>query len=203
MLHLLKFILFWPICILQFIILFPIHLVTTLFSYITGNRKGLLIELARRRDLAGMEILVLQGHNVNEKNAFGQTPLHGVFFDTAENSIMPYMAIKTLEFLICEGADVNIVDRRNWSPLMYAIGADYTDESIYLINTKKILLNKRFYEGRTALHYAVIKNNSKVVTHLLEKGVAPHIRDSLGLKPIDYCNNVEVRNLLLDKCSSY
>ena len=201
--NLLKLIFFWPICILQFIILFPIHAVTTLFSYIIGNGKGLLTELARRRDLAGMEILVLRGHDVNEQNTFGQTPLHGVFFDTSKNSVMPHMTIKVLEFLIREGADVNIVDRRNWSPLMYAIGADYTDESIYLINIEKILLDKRFYEGRTVLHYAVIKNNLKIIMHLLEKGADPHIRDSLGLKPIDYCRSTEVRDLFLDKCSSF
>ena len=201
--HLLKFILFWPICILQFVILFPIHLVTTLFSHIMGNKKGLLTELARRRDLVGIETLVLQGYDVNERNAFGQTPLHGVFFDVAENSAMPHITLRVLEFLIHEGADVNVVDKRNWSPLMYAIGANYTDESIYLINTEKILLNKRFYKGRTALHYAIIKNNSKIVTHLLEKGVDSHIRDSFGLKPIDYCKSVEVRNLFFDKYSSY
>ncbi len=182
--NLLKLIFFWPICILQFIILFPIHLITTIFF-----KKGVLAELARKRDLSGIHTLIRQGYDVNAQNAFGQTPLHGVFFDKAHLSINSYMTMTVLKYLINIGADVNIVDKRNWSPLMYAINADYTDESIYLINSEKILLNKRFYEDHTALHCAVIKNNSKIVTHLLEKGADPHIRDSLGLKPIDYCRS--------------
>ena len=187
--NLLKLIFFWPIFLIQGIILFPIHLIVTLFS-----KKGRLLELARRRDLFGIQMLISQGYNVNEKNTFGQTPLHGVFFDTVENSMNPSMTIRVLEFLIDKGADVNIVDKRNWSPLLYAIGANYTHESIYLINTKKILLNKKFYEGRTALHYAVLKNNTVVVKCLLEKGADPEIYDNLGLKPIQYCKDNKILN---------
>ena len=195
--NLLKFVFFWPIALVQGIILFPIHLIVTLFS-----KKGRLLELARRRDLIGIQMLISQGYNINEKNVFGQTPLHGVFFDTAENSINPSMTIKVLEFLIDKGADINIVDKRNWSPLLYAIGANYTHESIYLINIPKILLNKKFYEGRTALHYAVIKNNATIVKHLLKKGADSKILDDLGLKPVQYCKDKEILNILMNEISS-
>ena len=141
--YLLKLIFFWPIAIIQGIILFPIHVITTLFF-----KKGRLLELARRRDLLGIEMLISQGYDVNEKNVFGQTPLHGIFFDKAENSINPFMTITVLKLLIDKGADVNIIDKRNWSPLIYAIDANYINESIYLINSKKILLDKKFYEGK-------------------------------------------------------
>ena len=37
--------------------------------------------------------LISRGYDVNRKNSFGQTPLHGVFFDTAENSLRPDMTL--------------------------------------------------------------------------------------------------------------
>lgn len=180
----LKLILFWPIAFIQGIFLFFANLFEVL---IFG--KGLKLELARKRDLLRIQMIILEGYNINEQNAFGQSLLHAVFFDTLENSVNPSMAIKVLEFLIDNGADVNMVDKRNWSPLLYAIAANYTDESIYLINTKKILLNKQFYEGRTALHYAVIKNNIAVTKHLLEKGADLEICDNFGLSPIQGCKS--------------
>ncbi len=184
MINVLKFMFFWPIALIQGIILFPIHVVTTIFC-----NNGHLIELARRRDIVSIQDLIFRGYNVNKKNSFGQTALHGVFFDTAEHSLRPNMAIPVLKILIDAGADVNIVDVRNWSPLLYAIGADYTKESLYLINTKKILLNKKFYAGRTALHYAVIKKNVTIIKYLLEKGADPYISDDQGLIPAQYCQN--------------
>lgn len=195
--HLLKFIFFWPIAIIQGIVLFPIHIIVTLFS-----KKGCLLELARRRDSLGIQMLISQGYNINEKNVYGHTPLHGVFFDRAEDSINPFMTISVLELLISEGADINAVDKRNWSPLLYAIGADYTNESIYLINTKKILLNKQFYEGRTALHYAVIKNNAKIVKSLLEKGANPEVRDNFDLTPVQYCKDKKISELFIKEQQS-
>ena len=184
MMSIIHFIFFWPIAIIQGIILFPIHIITTIFC-----NNGHLIELARRRDIINIQNLIFQGYDVNKKNSFGQAPLHGVFFDKAENSLRPDMTLPVLKILIDAGADVNVTDVRNWSPLLYAIGADYTKESIYLINTKMILLNKQFYEGRTALHYAVIKNNAIIIKHLLEKGADPYISDNQGVTPAQYCKN--------------
>lgn len=191
--NLLKLLFFWPVALIQGIFLFLIHLVITLFS-----KKGQLVELARKRDLFGIKMLISQGHNINERNAYGQTPLHGVFLDT-KNPFMTIMTIKVLNFLIDNGADVNIVDVRNWSPLLYAIGANYTQESIYLINTENILLNKKFYAGRTALHYAAQKNNAEVVKCLLEKGADPEICDNFGIKPFQCCKDKKTLNLFLKK----
>ena len=81
--------------------------------------------------------------------------------------------------------------------MLYPIGANYIHESIYLINSKKILLNKKFYQGRTALHYAVFKNNTTVVKCLLEKGADPEIFDNLGLRPFQYYKNEEILKLFL------
>ena len=195
--NLLKLIFFWPIALIQGIILFPIHVVETLFS-----KRGRLLELARRRDLVSIQMLISQGYNVNEKNAFGQTPLHGMFFDIAEKQLNPFMTISVLELLINKGADVNTVDKRNWSPLLYAIGANYTQESIYLINTKKILLDKQFYEGRTALHYAAIKNNTEIVKSLLEKGANPEARDNFDLTPVQYCKDKKISELFIKEPQS-
>ena len=190
MMSIIHFIFFWPIAIIQGIILFPIHVITTIFCH-----NGHLIELARRRDIINMQKQILRGYDVNKKNSFGQAPLHGVFFDKAENSLRPDMTLQVLKILIDAGADVNVTDVRNWSPLLYAIGADYTKESIYLINTKMILLNKQFYEGRTALHYAVIKNNTIIIKHLLEKGADPYISDNQGFIPSQYCKNQVIFDL--------
>ena len=184
MINVLKLIFFWPITLIQGIILFPIHVVTTIFC-----NNGHLIELARRRDITSIQDLIFRGYDVNKKNSFGQTALHGVFFGKAEHSLRPNMAIPVLKILIDAGADVNMVDVRNWSPLLYAIEAGYTKESLYLINTKKILLNKQFYAGQTALHCAVIKNNTTIVKYLLEKGADPYISDDQGLIPAQYCKN--------------
>lgn len=50
----------------------------------------------------------------------------------------------------------------------------------------------------TALHNAAKKGDPKIIKFLLiRKGVNINIKDNQGKKPIDYCENPEIKQLLL------
>jgi len=54
------------------------------------------------------------------------------------------------------------------------------------------------YSGFTPLHYAVLLDDPKVVSYLLENGADPTIENNRGLLPSDYSTN-EVIIALLEK----
>lgn len=185
------------IFIVYFLALYPIHFMF-LFSK-KYRQRCLFLVAVRRRDLFSIQASIRSGCNVNGKNVFRAAPLHIIFEDI--KNPFDSSTIQVLKLLIDAGADVNIDDSRNWTPLLYAIGANYTEEAKYLIDNKKILLNKKSSMGRTALHYAVLKNNSEIVTALLEAGADPEICDDLRLKPVQYCNHKMILDLFLKEQS--
>jgi len=50
-------------------------------------------------------------------------------------------------------------------------------------------------EGKTALFYAVINRDNKMVRHLLKKGADVMAEDNDGLKPVDYIDKVKDRKV--------
>ena len=62
---------------------------------------------------------LLNGADVNEKNEFSRTPLHGAVLES-DNEIV--------EFLITKGANVNVFDRWKKTPLDYATDSNSQDQ---------------------------------------------------------------------------
>ena len=52
------------------------------------------------------------------------------------------------------------------------------------------------YSGFTALHYAVIVDDEKLIKYLLDHGADPTIENNRGYQPINYCTNERVRAML-------
>eukprot|EP00397_Hematodinium_sp_SG-2012_P062456 GEMP01084397.1.p1 GENE.GEMP01084397.1~~GEMP01084397.1.p1 ORF type:complete len:203 (+),score=47.54 GEMP01084397.1:256-864(+) len=75
------------------------------------------------------------------------------------------------------------------------------EESIkYLVEHKADLnIQPKSGDGRTPLHWAVVRNRLKIVKVLLQRGACPNIQDDAGDTPLHYCtvqNNPAIRALL-------
>ena len=81
--------------------------------------------------------------------------------------------------------------------------------SIIVLESKGLDLNKYDYDGRTALHLACSEGHLEIVEYLIKKGVNTEIIDRWDNKPIDDINkyksnlvndNINDNNLELIKC---
>jgi len=102
-------------------------------------------------------------------------------------------ALPTLhKLIVCEGQDVNTTGSYHRSLLQLCLYSSTCrvpenrgDIAKYLLESGGNVNHRDIYR-RTALHYAVILGDPKIVQLLLEKGANPELRDESGLSPIDY-----------------
>ncbi|XP_075218628.1 uncharacterized protein LOC142323194 [Lycorma delicatula] len=104
--------------------------------------------------------------------------------------------------LINNGADVNVVDEYGMSPLMYAISHnDYKDIIEHLI-TKGGNINRHYFDG-SPLMLAMKRNDTEIISRLINSGADINVRDKHGNNPVFYSiiygNDQEIINLLIDK----
>lgn len=58
-------------------------------------------------------------------------------------------------------------------------------------------LNSRAtFKGFTALHYAVLADNTELIKTLLDAGADPLVENELGHRPFEYCASEEIKKLL-------
>lgn len=88
--------------------------------------------------------------------------------------------------------EVDSVDETDCSPLMIVAKLGYRDpETIALlidagadINCTGNHVNGEMYQGRTALHYAVMQSNQELARYLVERGANLNIQDQMGQTPL-------------------
>ncbi len=119
-----------------------------------------------------IEKLIKKGYNVNKKNKYGLSPLHiAVYFSskTAKEKI----GLDIINILLKNGADVNIKDNEDKTPLFYSTNTKIL--RILLNNGANI--NACDNEGKTPLFYA---NNLQLIIFLLDNGADPNVKNSEG-----------------------
>lgn len=120
----------------------------------------------------------LKGHQVNELNDIGWTPLHYAGF--AGN-------VANVKLLLDRGADMRIRAKtkfRNSAFLASMLTGDYDTIRLFLDRGADVL--ERQGEGDTALHEAAANGDFPMVKMLVERGSDVHARDDEGKSPLDY-----------------
>ncbi len=83
------------------------------------------------------------------------------------------------------GADINLPDVYQWTPLMRAIDNRHTDVAVYLLAAPGINVNHTNENGSSALHIAALTGETEIVTTLLQLGSDKDLQDKNGLTPAD------------------
>ncbi|AUS04912.1 ankyrin repeat domain-containing protein [Pseudotamlana carrageenivorans] len=145
--------------------------------YKTLNKKGenalFLATRGSRRHQNSLEYLqYLEGLGLeaNITNTEGQTPL----FNLASGN----KDVKTINYFLEKGIDVNQIDKEGNNALMRAAGRNSL-EVIKLLGSKTKNINQTNKDGETALTFA-INNDANVVAYLLNKGAQVNVVDSKG-----------------------
>jgi ankyrin repeat protein len=91
--------------------------------------------------------------------------------------------IKVIE-LLRRGANVNIKDRKGWTPLHYVAASGRADITRWLLENRPDV-NARDDNGLTPLHYASL-GSFDVTWVLIKNGANVNIRDRNGWTPLHY-----------------
>lgn len=160
-----------------------------------------------------IELLLAQnidiGNVLNAKDDFGNTPLHVAIRNNG---------CEVAKLLIDSGADVNVINNHNESPLIMAIthffytysnvniNFEYTKwvESnkwkrlieLLIENSNTEIINSRSFNGKTCLHFVVEANSVFFAKSLLKKGCDINIKDNCGFIASQYAQSMEMKQLL-------
>lgn len=123
---------------------------------------------------------------MDTKDELGQTVLH-------------YVArtddVKFIQYVIGVGANVNVRDNRERTPLFYAIEKGSEEVVQAFINNKNTDVMARDQDGLTPLHVAVQVGRFNIIKCLCETGVVDiNARDNKGRTPLFYA--IEEKNNL-------
>ncbi|KAL6898836.1 hypothetical protein GGI43DRAFT_427958 [Trichoderma evansii] len=75
-----------------------------------------------------------------------------------------------LQQLIDMGANLDIADKKDLTPLVFAIKNGHENIVKQLLRTNKVDCNRRMYNGRNALWFAVERNSINIMESLLDNG---------------------------------
>jgi ankyrin repeat protein len=126
------------------------------------------------------------GTDLNEKNKYGDTPLHIAAVRTSK---------ETVELLIKNGADVN--SRTKWGRTPLAEAASVGSKTIVeLLIAEGADVNAREMGGGTPLHQATYGDHVEVAELLITNGANVNAQDNGGYTPMDYSYG-ETASLLL------
>ena len=130
------------------------------------------------------------GLSVESRGKFGVTPLHVACHGKG------YLFFAKM--LVNEGADVNAATRKGWTPLMDACSEPGKAEIARLLLTHGAMVDRRRFDGRSALHLATSINDFAVVRMLVEAGANVNLPDNRGQTPLFCVTGTEVARLLVE-----
>lgn len=98
--------------------------------------------------------------------------------------------LERMSQLVVDGADPAGQDLdTGLSPLMMAVDREHVEAAQWLLS-KHVPTDARDFDGQTALHYAVLVENPKLVALLLASGATPDVLDSQGLSPVTLAEEI-------------
>jgi len=125
-----------------------------------------------------VEFLISQGAMVDEKNDYGETPLHKVH------------TVEMAEILISHGADEKS-RTRNGETMLHLATQSFDADLIRFYISKGAEIDARNSSGMTPLHYAVRSRRKEAVELLLAHGADTNAADKYGDTPLSVAVNKE------------
>ena len=119
--------------------------------------------------------LILEENDVNMQTSGGYTPLMIASLKAHEDIV---------RLLLQHGADPNINNNYEESPLMFAARAESL-ACVCMLLDAGANIDQKSYDGMTALHYAVFKNcnTAPIITCLIDKGARIDAEDEFEITP--------------------
>jgi ankyrin repeat protein len=132
----------------------------------------------------GMELLLLKGAKINEKDSFGRTALMYV----ADDLILT-------DWLVHQGADVTVKDSEGRTTLMYAVAFNDVVDNLIIHGAN---VYEKDDQRRSLLNYAISINNMELVKELVEYKKLPiNDVDKDGGRPLNYALDLEMSRYLM------
>ena len=132
---------------------------------------------AKEGSIKGVEYFLARGVDINTTECNGITPFYAAVEGNAD--------INMLKFLVDKGANVNVKDNIDWTPLHTAAVRSKIDVVQFLIE-KGVDVNVKNSLGRTPLHEAAgsDKPNIDVFMCLIASGADVNTKDNEGRTPL-------------------
>ena len=166
-------------------------------------------EYSHERNIDVIKYLVSKNANINAQDNEGDTALNKTL-DTLDEGSIDILDFEIANFLIEQGADVNIKNKREYTPLIYlGMGeGNFNNKSFqeYRIKLAEVLLEKgadinaKDYNGYTSLIWACSSSGSRFaepfVKFLVEKGADVNIENDYGDTALDIAEHLKLRKLV-------
>ncbi|KAL1509132.1 hypothetical protein ABEB36_003919 [Hypothenemus hampei] len=133
--------------------------------------------------------LIKNGADVNARHPLGWTPLMVAVVNSQHDIV---------KILLANGANPNLTDNYV-DPKRTARETGLHPVEVLMIRDEEfssVLNNKATFRGFTALHYAVLVDNFRIVKLLVENGANPCLETEAGQKPIIYAKEGPLKEYL-------
>jgi len=92
---------------------------------------------------------------------------------------------EVVSLLVEHGAEINVEDLHNWTPLMYACNVNNYEIIEYLLS-KEVKINHQDLDGKTALMISCIKGDLKSIKILIANKANVSLKDNSGKSALTY-----------------
>ena len=166
-------------------------------------------EYSHERNIDVIKYLVSKKANINAQDNEGDTALNKTL-DTSDEGSIDILDFEIANFLIEQGADVNIKNKREYTPLIYlGMGeGNFNNKSFqeYRIKLAEVLLEKgadinaKDYNGYTSLIWACSSYGSRFaepyVKFLVEQGADVNIKNNYGDTALDIAEHLKLGKIV-------